>query len=581
MASEIISAFGAECEQKKARQGEVDVVAAEDASAVTPEIRITHSLELRVCTRDSCNTCVHSGNDAGHSATAWSRSSPRLDAPLTYSTGPPRCDKKLTAISRFSDTPRHTQSLFFFSVAGRNRDHGKRRDRAMGRTLMRGAVVFGFLVVGMQLVPTAVRSKAVTASGPHTVESIDQRVGSILDRSCQDCHSDHTHWPWYGRVAPVSWLLARDVSQGRQKLDFSQWAGRSVSANERMEICGALSDGRMPPRAYTILHRNAELSERDVDLICAWAAAALVHEPSLKVSGARVAAAAPIGAATGSSLDRQYPVTAVRGPSWLKHLGLKISQTHMGGMGGTQAAPSSPRHEPEVDGVNPSPTNEVHSAEHHFMTDPASTTQQDLRILNRPFVLAGADLYRLSCQSCHGPEGKGAPPEISSLIGPVQGTSPLFVKKRMGARGGPIDDELASQLAGQAEAALRNQLENGSEKMPSFRNLREDEIEALIGYLQKLAGVASPKNSNLLVRESAARVGEHVVKGTCHICHASASLSVAHSLSSVERQVQHGSSPMTRMMTMMGGDAMPAYPYFTEEEIAAAYYYLVEYPPQP
>jgi mono/diheme cytochrome c family protein len=116
--------------------------------------------------------------------------------------------------------------------------------------------------------------------------------------------------------------------------------------------------------------------------------------------------------------------------------------------------------------------------------------------------------------------------------------------------------------------------------MPPFRNLREDEIVALIGYLQQIAGVALPRNPNLLVPESAARVGEHVVKGTCHICHALPGLSASHSLSMFKHQVQKGSPPMTKMMTLAKGDAMPAYPYFTEEEIAAAYYYLMDYLPQ-
>lgn len=133
--------------------------------------------------------------------------------------------------------------------------------------------------------------------------------------------------------------------------------------------------------------------------------------------------------------------------------------------------------------------------------------------------------------------------------------------------------------------------------MPPFRHLRGDEVDALIGYLQRLAGVPSSKSANLLVRESAARVGEHMIKGTCHICHDAtgpggghmmmmqgtvpslASLPQDHSLGSVERQVQYGSSGMMRRM--MGGETMPTFPYFTEEEIAAAYFYLVEYPPQP
>ena len=119
----------------------------------------------------------------------------------------------------------------------------------------------------------------------------------------------------------------------------------------------------------------------------------------------------------------------------------------------------------------------------------------------------------------------------------------------------------------------------------------------MIGYLQKLAGVPAPKHANLLVQESPARVGEHVIKGTCHICHDAtgptgrgmmmmhrgipslASLPENVSLSGVERQVQYGSSG-GMMSMMMRGERMPAYPYFTEEEVAAAYFYLFDYPPK-
>jgi hypothetical protein len=77
---------------------------------------------------------------------------------------------------------------------------------------------------------------------------------------CQDCHSENTRWPWYSRVAPVSWIVARDVRRGRAKLDFTSWAGRYHSTNERMEICDAVSNGSMPMKAYTIMHRRARLS---------------------------------------------------------------------------------------------------------------------------------------------------------------------------------------------------------------------------------------------------------------------------------------------------------------------------------
>ena len=99
----------------------------------------------------------------------------------------------------------------------------------------------------------------------------DPQVVMIMDRACEDCHSSNTHWPWYGNVAPVSWILTRDVKRGRAKLDLSQWAGRTPSINERKEICDVVSDGSMPLLAYRLLHPNATLSKHDVDLICDWA----------------------------------------------------------------------------------------------------------------------------------------------------------------------------------------------------------------------------------------------------------------------------------------------------------------------
>ncbi len=127
--------------------------------------------------------------------------------------------------------------------------------------------------VGMQFVPTATKPSGQPTSGVHMAQMIDPRVGAIFDRSCQDCHSTNARLPWYGRVAPVSWMVTRDVSRGLQKLDFSAWGERPHSDNERTEICDAVFDQSMPPRAYTLVHRNARLSPQEIDLICDWAAA--------------------------------------------------------------------------------------------------------------------------------------------------------------------------------------------------------------------------------------------------------------------------------------------------------------------
>ena len=143
----------------------------------------------------------------------------------------------------------------------------------MGKAAKLISILFTFVFLGMQFVPTATTPKTSAVAGAHMAEVINPEVGAILDRSCQDCHSSRTTWPWYSRVAPVSWIVSKHVSEGREMLDFSEWATQPPSADERMLICNAVSNGRMPLPEYTVMNRNAKLSKRDVELICGWAAA--------------------------------------------------------------------------------------------------------------------------------------------------------------------------------------------------------------------------------------------------------------------------------------------------------------------
>jgi hypothetical protein len=146
------------------------------------------------------------------------------------------------------------------------------------------AILFALVFLGMQFVPTVTTPKTSATTGAQMAEVINPQVGAILDRSCQDCHSSRTTWPWYSHVAPVSWIVSKHVSAGREILDFSDWANQPPSADERMLICDAVSDSRMPLPEYTLIHRNATLSKRDVELICNWAAAPSAPKTSQKVS---------------------------------------------------------------------------------------------------------------------------------------------------------------------------------------------------------------------------------------------------------------------------------------------------------
>jgi len=100
-----------------------------------------------------------------------------------------------------------------------------------------------------------------------------QPVASILQRSCYDCHSNHTVWPWYSQVAPVSWLLKKDVRQGRAEMNFSEWSTFTPrrTARKLQEICEQVDEGEMPMKIYLPLHPDAKLSDDDRRTLCEWA----------------------------------------------------------------------------------------------------------------------------------------------------------------------------------------------------------------------------------------------------------------------------------------------------------------------
>jgi hypothetical protein len=98
-------------------------------------------------------------------------------------------------------------------------------------------------------------------------------VAAIFERSCNDCHSSETAWPWYSNVAPASWFLAWHVDEGRSELSFSEWAKYTKRQRERKlhEICQQVESGGMPLASYLPLHPSARLSDEDKRVVCEWA----------------------------------------------------------------------------------------------------------------------------------------------------------------------------------------------------------------------------------------------------------------------------------------------------------------------
>ena len=102
--------------------------------------------------------------------------------------------------------------------------------------------------------------------------SVPQDVTNILERSCQDCHSNKTVWPWYSQVAPVSWLLVSDVNEGRRNLNFSDWAAYNATRASRKldQMCEQVDHGDMPLWFYVPLHPNSKLTNADKKTLCDW-----------------------------------------------------------------------------------------------------------------------------------------------------------------------------------------------------------------------------------------------------------------------------------------------------------------------
>jgi cytochrome c551/c552 len=132
-------------------------------------------------------------------------------------------------------------------------------------------ITLAVLFIVIQFVPVSrTNPPADPAAAFRATRPSGDRAAAVLDRSCGDCHSNATVWPWYSHVAPVSWLLYRDVSEGRRHLNLSDFRNYDDARQERrlMEICEQAKSGDMPPWFYLPMHPNAKLQPGDVEALC-------------------------------------------------------------------------------------------------------------------------------------------------------------------------------------------------------------------------------------------------------------------------------------------------------------------------
>ena len=273
-------------------------------------------------------------------------------------------------------------------------------------------------------------------------------------------------------------------------------------------------------------------------------------------------------------------VTPVAGPSWLNRLGLTYRDSSLGRGAATYGPPpTQPTYGP--------PTTQR----------PSQPSAAPLAV-GRPVVLSGADLYRLNCQSCHGAEGTGTPPRSSPFLGSFKGRRSNWCASTCSSRERPPLESAAQAEATRAKTDLYHRIQKGGQRMPALAHLQEADIDVLYTYLTELAG--SPDASAQSRRTTSwARLGEHVVKGTCHICHDAVgprpsgdalllkgtippftTLLEDKPVVDFVKKVRSGAPVMTGDPVFHYRGRMPVFSYLQDVEVAAVYMFLVAYPPQ-
>lgn len=140
-------------------------------------------------------------------------------------------------------------------------------------------IIMAAVLVLIQFVPAA------RANPPAPAPLVaDPALESLLRDSCYDCHSHETVWPWYSYIAPVSWILTRDVADGRRTLNFSAWEAYALDDKRELgeQVLEEVREGDMPLQQYVLLHPEALVTQADIFELEGWTAE--LHEAAHRAS---------------------------------------------------------------------------------------------------------------------------------------------------------------------------------------------------------------------------------------------------------------------------------------------------------
>ena len=132
------------------------------------------------------------------------------------------------------------------------------------------ALVLLVCFVGIQFMPTKLnQSNTVPKTDFVLVNNAPKNIGTLLQESCYDCHSNNTQYPWYNKIQPVAWFLEDHINEGKEELNFNEWdAYSNRRKNSKLKsIISQVKDDEMPLASYTLIHKDAKLSNSEKTLI--------------------------------------------------------------------------------------------------------------------------------------------------------------------------------------------------------------------------------------------------------------------------------------------------------------------------
>jgi uncharacterized membrane protein len=142
------------------------------------------------------------------------------------------------------------------------------------RLIVKILLVIVIVFIAIQFIPSTLnKSRQGTSVDVSKTFNMPNKVQTVLINACYDCHSNNTHYPWYSKIQPVRWMMDTHVKEGKEEINFSEFSNYSTrnKISKLNGIANSIKDNIMPLFSYKLMHKSANLSESERNLITNWA----------------------------------------------------------------------------------------------------------------------------------------------------------------------------------------------------------------------------------------------------------------------------------------------------------------------